>query len=292
MLEKQVTNTELVQFIKQAPDQPQKFIEINDSEGNVYMVQFSRISEVGMGVTLHDITSLKNLDDLKSEFVNTVSHDLRSPLTAILGYAELIDRVGDVNNEQHEFIGRIRGSVREITALIDDLLNLSRIESSFEEDVQPLKMTEIVNHSLALFQSQIDEKKITIQVSISQNLPDIVANPLYFRSLLDNLIGNAIKYTPAEGKVTIQAASQNNQTVITLTDTGMGIPAADQARIFNKFYRGSNVIESTPGTGLGLSIVQSVLERLNGRIWVDSKVGKGSTFTVLLPQSGAIQKKK
>jgi len=291
LLDQQVTNTELIQFVKQSPDQPQKYIEINDNEGNVYMVQFSRISEVGLGITLHDITSLKNLDDLKSEFVNTVSHDLRSPLTAILGYAELIDRVGDVNPEQHEFIGRIRGSVREITALIDDLLNLSRIESSFEEDVQPLKLSEIVNHCLGLFQSQIDEKKITVQVSISHNLPDMVANPLYIRSLLDNLIGNAIKYTLADGKVTIQASIQNSQTVIAVSDTGMGIPAADQARIFNKFYRGSNVVESTPGTGLGLSIVQSVLDRLNGRIWVDSKVGEGSTFTVLLPQSGAIQKK-
>jgi signal transduction histidine kinase len=291
MLEQQVANTEVVQFVKQSPDQPQKYIEINDSEGNVYMVQFSRISEVGLGITLHDITSLKNLDDLKSEFVNTVSHDLRSPLTAILGYAELIDRVGDVNTEQHEFIGRIRGSVREITALIDDLLNLSRIESSFEEDIQPLKLSEIVDHCLELFQSQVDEKKITVQVSISQNLPDIIANPLYLRSLLDNLIGNAIKYTPAEGKVTIQASTQNNQTVISMSDTGMGIPASDQARIFNKFYRGSNVVDITPGTGLGLSIVQSVLDRLNGRIWVDSKEGKGSTFTVLLPQSAPIQKK-
>lgn len=292
MLEQQVTNTELVQFIKQSPDQPQKYIEINDKDGNVYMVQFSRISEVGLGVTLHDITSLKNLDDLKSEFVNTVSHDLRSPLTAILGYAELIDRVGDVNTEQHEFIGRIRGSVREITSLIDDLLNLSRIESSLEEDIQPLKLSEIVDHSLALFQSQVDEKKITVQVSINQNLPEIIANPLYLRSLLDNLIGNAVKYTPAEGKVTIQASSQNNQTAISVTDTGVGIPAADQSRIFNKFYRGSNVVDSTPGTGLGLSIVQSVVDRLNGRIWVDSKEGRGSTFTVLLPQAAPIQKKK
>ncbi len=109
--------------------------------------------------------------------------------------------------------------------------------------------------------------------------------------MLDNLIGNAIKYTPAEGKVTIQASTQNNQTVISVSDTGMGIPASDQARIFNKFYRGSNVVDITPGTGLGLSIVQSVLDRLNGRIWVDSKEGKGSTFTVLLPQSAPIQKK-
>jgi signal transduction histidine kinase/AmiR/NasT family two-component response regulator len=290
-LAEQVKNTELVQFIKQPPDQPQKYVEINDSEGNAYMVQFSRISEVGLGITLHDITSLKNLDELKSDFVNTVSHDLRSPLTAILGYAELIDRIGGINNAQHEFIQRIRGSVREITSLIDDLLNLSRIESSMEEDIQPVQLSEIINQSLAVFQPQIEQKKITIQVSINENLPDVLANPIHVRSLFDNLIGNAIKYTLENGRVTIQASSQNSQTVITITDTGIGIPEADQPRIFNKFYRGSNATEITQGTGLGLSIVQSVLDKLNGRVWVDSKIGMGSTFTVLLPQASAVKKK-
>ena len=290
LLESQVKNSELIQFMKQPPDQPQGYIELSDPQGNVYMVQFSPIAEVGVGITLHDITSLKNLDELKSEFVNTVSHDLRSPLTAVLGYAELIDRVGDVNDQQHEFIQRIRGSVREITSLIDDLLNLSRVESNLEEDIQPVKLAETVDRSLAMFQTQIAEKKIVLQVSMAAELPAITANPLYIRTMLDNLIGNAVKYTPAEGKVTIHGSTQNGQVVIAISDTGMGIPPEEQSRIFNKFYRASNVVESTPGTGLGLSIVQSVLERVNGRIWVDSKVGKGSTFTVLLPQAGMLQR--
>lgn len=257
--------------------------EISTDSGHVYNTQVTEIPEVGTVVTLHDITYLKELDRLKSEFVTTVSHDLRSPLTAILGYVELIDRLGDMNEQQSEFIQRVRQSVYSITNLIDALLDLGRIEVGIAENIEEVPLSPIIDQAIENIQEQLNNKQQKLILEIADPLPTIVGDPIQIRQLLDNLLGNAVKYTAEGGNISFAAKEEDNQFICHVTDSGIGISPEDQDRIFDRFYRASNTPENTPGTGLGLAIVKTVVDNHRGRIWVDSVLGQGSRFTVVLP---------
>jgi signal transduction histidine kinase/FixJ family two-component response regulator len=256
------------------------------SDERVMAVQLSAIPGVGLVFTLSDITNLKRLDRIKTDFVHTVSHDLRSPLTAILGYAELIERAGPVNDLQKDFIRRVQVSVHNITSLIDDLLDLGRIESGFDTRKEPIQLDLILRYTLENLKKQIVEKKQQVALSLPPNFPALVANPIQARRLLENLLENAIKYTPQGGRIAISASIEQSQVILQIADSGIGIPTLDLPYIFDKFYRASNISADVIGTGLGLAIVKSIVEQHQGRIWVDSTVGKGTTFTIVLPLSG------
>jgi two-component system NtrC family sensor kinase len=232
---------------------------------------------------MQDITHLKELDRIKSDFVSTVSHDLRSPLTAILGYVELIDRVGPINEQQREFIRRVQFSANNITMLINDLLDLGRIEAGFDALKEIMSFTALIHSTLEGLRSKLDERGQVVRLEIAEGLPRILGNPTRLRQMLGNLIGNAIKYTAPGGWVAVRAAAEGGQIILQVADNGPGIPPSDQPYIFDKFYRASNVASETPGTGLGLAIVKSIVENHQGRIWVNSFVGHGTTFTVVLP---------
>ena len=257
--------------------------EISLEDGRVFNAQLTTIPDVGLAITMQDITHLKELDRIKSDFVSTVSHDLRSPLTAILGYVELIDRVGPVTEQQREFIHRVQFSVNNITALINDLLDLGRIEAGFDTRKEIVPLGAIINYAIEGLRSRLAEKDQDLVTEIAPKLPTVLGNPVRLRQLMGNLIGNAIKYTPAHGKITVHADAEEGQIIIQISDNGPGIPTTDQPYIFDKFYRGSNVPMDIPGTGLGLEIVKSIVDNHQGRIWVDSNVGQGTTFTVVLP---------
>ena len=257
--------------------------EIAFDDGRVLSAQYTTISGIGRAVTMQDITYLKQVDRLKNEFVNTVSHDLRSPLTAILGYVDLLDRVGQVNDQQREFIHRVQVSVESITALVNDLLELGRIEAGFDSQNEVVPLEGILRYSLETVGGQISEKHLNMHLDLPMNIPPIRGNPIRLRQVLDNLVGNAIKYTPEGGEITIQMEVQDEQVIFRISDNGPGIPPADQPHIFEKFYRASNVPKGVGGSGLGLAIVKSIVDSHQGRIWVESLLGKGSTFTVVLP---------
>jgi PAS domain S-box-containing protein len=257
--------------------------EIAFDDGRVLSAQYTTISGIGTAVTMQDITYLKQVDRLKNEFVNTVSHDLRSPLTAILGYVDLLDRVGQVNDQQREFIHRVQVSVESITALVNDLLELGRIEAGFDSQNEIVPLEGILRYSLETVSGQISEKHLNIHMDLPMDIPPIRGNPIRLRQVLDNLVGNAIKYTPEGGEITIQMEVQDEQVIFRISDNGPGIPPADQPHIFEKFYRASNVPKGVGGSGLGLAIVKSIVDSHQGRIWVESLLGKGSTFTVVLP---------
>lgn len=258
-------------------------VEIGLDDGRVFNAHVTPISEVGLVVTMQDITHLKELDRIKSDFVSTVSHDLRSPLTAILGYVELIDRAGPVTEQQRDFIRRVQFSVNNITALINDLLDLGRIEAGFDAGKEIAPIGAIIHYAVEGLRSRLAEKEQQLTLEISENLPPTLGNPVRLRQLIGNLLGNSIKYTPSRGKIAVRAHAEAEQIIIQISDNGPGIPPADQPYIFDKFYRASNVQQDTPGTGLGLAIVKSIVENHQGRIWVDSTPGQGSTFTVVLP---------
>jgi PAS domain S-box-containing protein len=262
---------------------PLQFYEIDFEDGRVFNAQYTRIPDIGVAITMQDITYFKRINQMKSDFVHAVSHDLRSPLTAILGYVDLLDRVGPLTDQQREFINRVRISVHNITGLVNDLLDLGRIESGFEGQKEIVPLDGILNYTLDNLNNQIIAKKQHLHIELSPHLPSLQGDPIHLRQMLDNLIGNSIKYTPEGGDISVSVEAKGEQVILRISDTGPGIPPADQPHIFDKFYRASNVAVAVPGSGLGLAIVKSIVDNHEGRIWVESAIGQGSTFTVVLP---------
>lgn len=257
--------------------------EVSPDENRVYSAEITPIHGVGKVLTLNDITNLKKLDRIKTDFVHTVSHDLRSPLTAILGYVELIERAGQVTDLQREFIHRVQMSVHNITHLVDDLLELGRIESGFDVRKENVMLDQIVRYAVEEMTKSLEERNQSLHISFPEKVPAILANPVQVRQMIDHLLDNAIKYTGSGGTISINGSIEENQIILQVCDTGIGIPAVDLPFIFDRFYRAGNAYADASGTGLGLAIVKSIAEIHGGRIWVESTEGKGSVFTVVLP---------
>ena len=257
--------------------------EIPVSDGRIFNAHVTVIKGVGRAAVMQDITHLKELDRIKSEFVSVVSHDLRSPLTAILGYVELMARAGTLNEMQSEFVSRVQRSVQNITALIGDLLDLGRIEAGFDQEMEHYHLSTLVRDVVEGLRPNAEAKSQKLTLHLAPHLPPNRGSPLRLRQAFNNLVDNAIKYTPDGGEVQVEAHQEEDQIVLRVVDSGVGIAPADQPYVFDKFYRADAVADSHRGTGLGLSIVKSVIERHKGRIWVESELDKGSTFTIVLP---------
>ncbi|MCC7448063.1 MAG: response regulator [Anaerolineae bacterium] len=274
----------LALFSKQALTGRGRRSEITLEGGErVLNAQLTIIEGVGRSAVMQDISHLKQMDRAKSDFVATVSHDLRSPLTSILGYLELLHRSGPLNEAQEKFMENIRGSVHSITALITELLELSRIESGYDVDLEMVDMEQVVRQSIDALSHQLDVKQHTLKANLAPNLPPVHGNLIRLRQLVNNLIGNAIKYTLPGGRVGVSLTQDEGWLILEVSDTGVGISIEDQPYVFDKFYRSERVVGDFEGTGLGLAIVKSIVEQHCGRIWLQSREGKGTTFTVVLP---------
>ena len=274
-------NTDLLDIFKPQITFP-LLSEISLGDGRVFSAQASLIPEMGIAIIIQDITHLKELDRIKTDYVNTVSHDLRSPLTAIYGFAGLIDRAGSINEQQAEFIRHIQSSVQNITSMINDLMDLGRIEAGYDIQMHTVNLSEIIHQSVANLDYQVNEKMQELVLSIPGEVPGILGNPLHLQRMATNLIENAIKFTPPLGRINVRCTAEASQLILEIADNGPGIPLPDQPHIFDKFFRGSNLSQTTPGSGLGLSIVKSIVDRHHGRVWVESSP-QGTTFTVILP---------
>jgi two-component system NtrC family sensor kinase len=258
--------------------------EVPLTDGRTLQAQISAIEGIGYAVVMQDITHLKELDRIKSEFVSVVSHDIRSPLTTIRGYMELLERVGPLTPQQAEFVKRIERSMTTITELIGDLLDIGRLEAGLDQEAAPCELERIVMRGIEAVQMTAEERHQTLSWDIASGLPSLLGNARRLEQVVTNLLSNAIKYTPGGGKIELTLKTAGAYLMLRVRDNGIGIPLEDQPHVFEKFYRVQN--EATAdigGTGLGLSIVKSVVERHSGRIWVESEPGQGSTFTVLLP---------
>lgn len=279
-------DTELLEIIKKFETYLGKSAEIHADDERVFSAHLSKISDIGYAITLHDITYLKKLDRIKSDFVSTVSHDLRSPLTAILGYVDLVERAGPVQELQKNFLDRIQFSVHNITSLVDDLLNLGRIEAGFDTRKEPLDLSVFLHQAIEELNPKFQQSNMHLKINVPDSCGLIYASPIQMRQLLNNLLTNAIKYSNPDTDISVHLNEKDNQLILQIADQGFGIPAVDLPYIFDKFYRSGNVIGTEiPGSGLGLAIVKSIVESHQGRIWVDSTVGQGSTFTIVFPIS-------
>lgn len=242
---------------------------------------------LGVVTVFRDITKEVEADRAKSEFVSTVSHELRTPMTSIKGYTDLLfmEVVGRLNEDQKRFLEIIKSNADRLTMLINDLLDISRIETGrVKLELQPLKMEDVVREVVSSLQGQIEKENQTLTLKVPSNLGLVLADRDRLAQILTNLVSNANQYTPKGGNITISLSRAEDTIRVDISDTGIGIPLEEQGKVFERFYRGSHpVVQQSSGTGLGLSIVKMFVEMHNGRIWVDSEPGKGSTFTFILP---------
>ncbi len=237
--------------------------------------------------TIRDTTDRARLERAKSEFVATASHELRSPLTSIKGFVELLERSpGSMSSRQREFVQIILRSTDRLVDLVNDLLDVARIEANrFEVNRRAIDLAEPVREVLELISPRIADKHQELASYIAPDLPRAYADPGRVRQIVANLVTNAHMYTPAEGKIEVAVASEGERIAITVSDTGIGMTPEQVAHVFDRFYRASG--QTTPGTGLGLSIVKSLVDMHQGEVEVSSEAGKGTTFSVRLPVAPA-----
>ena len=240
-----------------------------------------RIGRVAM---LRDITHLKELDEMKSDFVATVSHDLRAPLTFMRGYTTMLPMVGELNDKQTEYVEKILRGIGQMGELIDDLLDLGRIEAGVGLERKPCHLGAILIEAVESMRVRTVAKGLKLELEPAEGVAVVAGDAALLRQAVTNLVDNAIKYTPDGGVVKVGLAIRNGQAVIRVADTGIGIAPDDQVRLFEKFYRVKRRdTVGIRGTGLGLAIVKSIVERHGGRVWVDSDLNQGSTFYISLP---------
>ncbi len=234
----------------------------------------------------HDVTELKRLEQIRKDFVANVSHELRTPLTAIKGYAETL-RDGALHDPQQaaEFVQIIDRHADRLKALIDDLLDLSAIEQgTVHLEISPVSLLEVVEQAVGVVRTLADEKEQTIQIDIPAGTPNVLADRQRLSQVMIILLDNAVKFTPAAGKVGISARRLDDRLALSVRDTGIGIPKDEQERIFERFYRtDASRDRREGGTGLGLAIAKHLVQAMGGTIDVDSREGKGTTFRVVLP---------
>jgi len=253
-------------------------------DGRTFNAQLTPVEGVGRVLVMQDITHLKELDRLRADFVATVSHDLRTPLTNILGYIELLPRAGSLNEQQREFILRARESMEAITELIGDLLDVGRIEAGFDLEMEPCDLLQVIDEVVDSFRPRAREKRQDLRWQPPQALPQVRGNPRILRQVMDNLLSNAVKYTQEGGWISVSTEEENGHVVVRVADNGIGIPPAQQPYVFDKFYRvESEATSEIKGTGLGLTIVKTAIEKHKGRVWVESNWGQGSAFCFVLP---------
>ena len=240
----------------------------------------------GAVIVLHDITDLRKLERVRRDFVANVTHEFKTPLTSIQGFAETL-LAGAMNDPKNRirFLEIILEHSRRLARLTDDLLELSKMDAErLDLEVDRLNVAQFVQSCIETTQRPAAEKNLRISVNLQDSLPDIAADRRRLAEVLQNLLDNAIQYTPSGGQIMVAASAKGNEVTFTVTDTGIGIPKADQPRIFERFYR-VDVARSREvgGTGLGLSIAKHLVEAHGGRIWVDSEVGRGSQFHFTVP---------
>jgi len=236
----------------------------------------------GAVVVLHDVTELRRLERVRHDFVANVSHEFKTPLTAIQGFAEtlLSGALEDPRNNRR-FLGIIRDHAARLAALTNDLLKLSKIEAGkLEVQFVPVQLADLIERCAETALLKTAPKQIALETDVPPGLPAVRGDAGLLREVLQNLLDNAVQYTPTGGRIRVSATAGPKEAVVTVEDTGIGIPRAEQERIFERFYRVDAArSREAGGTGLGLSIAKHIVEVHGGRLWVESEVGHGSKFS-------------
>jgi PAS domain S-box-containing protein len=283
-----IDNQRLVEALTEREDRVRD-LEIPAGIGRTFYAGVSTIVSndgqvLGRVAVLHDITRLKELDEMKSDFVATVSHDLRSPLTYMRGYVTMLPMVGEVNEKQELYLEKILSGMEQMTTLVEDLLDLGRIEAGLELARDQLNPRLLLIDVCVELGDQASAQGIELKLDVAPDLPPVYGEPSMIRRAMVNLVGNAIKYAPNSDTVTLKVVADEDEVIFSIEDQGPGISQEDQMRLFEKFYRVYYKGQDAPkGSGLGLAIVKSIAERHGGRVWLRSALDQGSTFFFSLP---------
>jgi signal transduction histidine kinase len=274
-LSKPINLDEMLMRLRKVLEERQRFVSLRH-----YAAELERANQ-----------ELKKIDEMKSEFVSVASHELRTPLAAIKNAVQLMlqGKTGEINENQAKFLSMAERNINRLTSILNSLLDLSRIESGkiglkFEE----MDLRGSIEFILSSLKPQTDGKSIELKMEIPEKLPSVYGDREKVEQILTNLIGNSIKFTPEGGEISVSAKpfDEENMVAISVRDSGIGIPEDQLEKIFEKFHQVEDSLRrSTTGTGLGLAITKGLVEAHHGKIWVESEVGKGSTFTFTLPMS-------
>jgi two-component system phosphate regulon sensor histidine kinase PhoR len=281
-----MTDPALLAFYQSAKSEAQRLGSVTLADGRVFDCALVAVPGVGRVWGMHDVTTFKQLDALKSEFVEQVSHDLKAPLGVVMGYAQLLRDSSHLDADELGHVQVMIKSVRRMEGLIDSLLDMSLIEMGLGADFERVDLAQVVRGALDDLQPSIEDKRITLTFEVALAVPPVRGVPVRLGQAVTNLVDNALKFTPPGGRVDVRLAVEGREVVLRVRDTGPGIPPAAQAKLFQKFSRVGQQ-RASEGHGLGLSIVRSVAEAHGGRAWVESQAGAGSTFALALPTPSA-----
>ena len=287
--EGEIVSQILREFILATPLGETREEEKELENGRIYVVSVSPVEvekfQVGRVCVLRDVTDYKQLEKKKSEYVSTVSHDLKAPMSLIRGYASMLPMVGELSEQQREYLSKIMEGIEDISSMADDLLDLRRIDTEDLIDVQKVSPADLLAKVVEEMQPQIMNRKIQVmpELTLAQEVTVEVDRTLIHRALY-NLLENAIKFSPIGGQINLRLQADSNHVVFVIQDHGPGIAPLDLPDLFNRVKRvttrdGKTVKDS----GLGLSIVRSIAERHQGKVWAESQLGKGSTFYLEIP---------
>jgi len=240
-----------------------------------------------MVAVFRDITKEAEIDCMKGEFLSMAAHELRAPMTSIRGYSDmlLLGLVGEYDQRQKQFLNTIKTNVDRVLEMVNEFSEISRLETgALKLDAKSLHVGDLVSEVIVSLRPQIQAKEINLTIEVPPDLPQVWGDRTRIIQVLTNLVSNAYKYTPEGGQIAIAAQWLDDTVQVDVADTGIGIAPQDQARLFTRFFRADHPeVRRVTGTGLGLSIVKSIVEMHGGRIWVESQLGEGSTFSFTLP---------
>lgn len=248
----------------------------------------------GAVLMFRDVTRAREVDRTKSEFISIVSHQLRTPLTALRWHNEMIlaGNLGEISEKQNTSFKKMYGSILRMVALVNAMLNVARIEAGrIEIEPVPTDLARVAEGVLGKYETQIKDKSLEVATDIDVSIGEINVDPCLIEEVFSNLVSNAIKYSLEKGGVSLSLKSDGDMVKGKISDTGLGIPKEQQDKVFTKFFRGENILsEDTDGTGLGLYIVKAIIESSGGKIWFESEENNGTTFWFTLPKSGMMKR--
>ncbi|RME73794.1 MAG: GAF domain-containing protein [Chloroflexi bacterium] len=274
-------NTALLKLL--SPDGPTTG-EVPLPDNRTLWATVTTVPGMGRVMVLRDISAFKELDRMKRNFIQAFTHDLRTPLATVKGYMELLRMDGPLTDRQEEDLVGIARAADQMKVLIEDMLELSRLEQLEELAGEPVAIRDVVRKSVSQMETAAKAKNIQIQVDMPEAGDMLIeGNAVLLGRAVGNLLDNAIKYTPTGGEVRVVMRQNGGRVVVSVQDNGPGIAARDLPRVFEKFFRARQEMDDIPGSGLGLAIVKTIVEHHRGQVWVESQPGQGSVFSIELP---------
>lgn len=273
----------ILAYLSKSAEMPLWEEEYNSADGRVYRMQITGIERIGRALIFQDITEMRAIEQLKDEYLAGFSHELRSSLTAILSYTDLMAGAGAMNDQQYQFKDQVKESVALIITYLNEINAASRTDTARLIDHQVILVQDLIRGAIMAIRSEADKKSIQLTYALPDEPIQILGDLPMLRQAMLHLLDNAVKFSKPDDEVIVSTSLDRLQVLIRVRDNGIGIPEADQVKLFKTYYRAAHENDQRIAPPTGLSAVQSIIESHEGRVWVESKPNQGSVFTILLP---------